>query len=156
MTTAFRGYTSRRAWVRAKWRGLLRFLHRFPGEARRATRHIWWRWAGERDRVIAERDRNKAWAEEQFKRARASDHAVYMLKVEHRGASVDLLRQIADEITCEPGCEIVGPMDWTTGISECPRSDCGECPFEQASQLRDLAAALETYAALKPERTTHG
>lgn len=128
-------------------RGLVRFLRRFPGEARRAIRHIWWRWTNERDRIVEERDRYKARAEEQFNRARASDHAVYMLEVEHRGASVDLLRQIADEIDCGPGCEIVGPMDMTTGVMECPRSDRGECPFDHASHLRDLASALDTWAA---------
>lgn len=143
----YRGYISRRAWARAKLRGLWRFLRYFPGNARRVIRRWWWIAISERERVIEERDRYKAWGEQQFNRARASDHAVYMLKVEHRGASVDLLRAIAEEIDCEPGCETVGPLDWSTGVSECHLSDRGECPFDKASQLRDLADALESMAA---------
>ncbi|MDH7973724.1 Gp49 family protein [Sphingomonas sp. AR_OL41] len=70
-----------------------------------------------------------------------------MLKVEHRGASIDVLRAVADRIDCEPGCERVGRMDPSTGVTECPMLDRGECPFDDACQLRDLAAALETHAA---------
>lgn len=141
----FRGYTSRRAWARSRWRALCRF----PSQFQRAALTWWWRSIGERERVIEERDRYKAWGDQQFKLARATDNAVYMLKVEHRGASVDLLRLIADQIDCEPGCENVGPMDMTTGVIECPLSDRGECPFDNACQLRDLAAALETVAKTK-------
>lgn len=146
--SAFCGYISRRAWGRAKLRGMLRFLRRFPRDAYYVIRRSWWVARGERQRIIEERDRYKAWGERQFKRATDSDHAVYMLKVEHRGASVDLLRLIADQIDCEPGCENVSPMDWSTGVTECHLSDRGECPFDHACHLRDLAAALEIHAEL--------
>lgn len=143
----FRGYTSKRYWARAKWRGLIGFLRRLPGASRRAIRHIWWRWTSERDRVIEERDRLVERNEFLFKWAKASDQALYELKVEHRGASIETLRAIADEIDCGPNCETVSPMDWTTGVTECPASDRGECPFDKACALRELATALETKAA---------
>lgn len=138
----FRGYTSRRAWARAK----MRTMRRFPGQLRRAVLTWWWRSIGERERVAEERDRYKAWGKQQFERAAKAEHAVHMLKAEHRGASVDLLRMIADQIDCGPGCEQVGSMDMTTGVTECHLSDRGECPFDHACELRDLASALETVA----------
>lgn len=122
-------------------------LARFVRDTGSVIRRWWWIARGERQRIIGERDQYKAAAEMHFKQMVEYRDAIYELKVEHRGASVDLLRQIADQIDCEPGCEHVSPMDWTTGVSECHLSDCGECPFDQACQLRSLAAALETYAA---------
>ena len=113
-----------------------------------AVRHQWWIATGERQRVMEERDRYRAWGEQQFKMARDAEHAVYMLKASNVVCSIDTLRRIADQIDCEPGCETVGPMDWSTGVSECPALDRGECPFADASELRDLAFALETNATL--------
>lgn len=122
-------------------------IRRLARDAGLVIRRQWWVAKGERQRVIEERDRYKAWGEQQFARARVSDHAVYMLKAEHLGASVDVLRAVADRIDCEPGCERVSPFDWSTGVSECPLSDRGECPFDDACALRDLADALATHAS---------
>lgn len=149
----FRGYMTRQAWARAKLRGLWRFLRRFPRDTYYVIRRSWWVARGERQRIIEERDRYKAWGEQQFKRATASENAVHMLKVEHRGASVDLLRHIADQIDCEPGCEDASPLDWSTGVTECHLSERGECRFEHACELRELAAALETRAHLDTRAT---
>lgn len=143
MLTPFRGYISKTAWAKAQWR----VMRRLPYQAWLVVRRSWWIAIGERQRVTEERDRYKAWGEQQFARARAADHAVYILKVEHRGASVDVLRAVADRIDCEPGCEHVSPMDWSTGQSECHLSDRGECPFDDACALRELADALQTHAA---------
>lgn len=156
MSAPFRGYTSKRYWARAKWRGLIRFLRRLPHETRRAIRHIWWRWTSERNRVIEERDRLAERNEFLFKWAKMSDQALYELKVEHRGATIETLRLIADEIDCEPGCERVSPMDWTTGVTECSLSDRGECPFDKACALRELATALETKAASDSDEHRNG
>jgi len=121
------------------------------GRAIRDTRNVvrrwWWMARGERQRIIEERDQYKASSELRFRQMVEYRDAVYTLKVEHRGASVDVLRAVADRIDCEPGCARVSPMDWTTGVSECPLSDRGECPFDDACQLRELAAALETHAS---------
>lgn len=111
------------------------------------ARRWWWMATGERKRVIEERDHYKAWGEQQFARARAAEHAVYMLKVEHLPASIDTLKAVADAIDCEPGCDHVGPMDWSTGVIECPLLDLGECPFDQACELRELASAFEAAIA---------
>lgn len=121
-------------------------VRRFIRDAGSVIRHQWWVARGERQRTIEERDRYKAWAEEQFARARKADHALWSLKADCLPASVDTLRAVADEIDCEPGCERVSPMDPTTGAHECPLSDRGECPFDKACELRGLADALETYA----------
>ena len=94
-------------------------------------------------------------AEEQFKRATEYAHAVHTLKVEHRAADIDLLRQVADEIDCGGNahdCDHCGLMDWSTGVTECPLSDKGECAFDRASQLRGLADALETTTTPDPAR----
>lgn len=92
----------------------------------------------------------KARLDELFKQARAAEAALHTLKVEHRGASIDTLRLVADQIDCGDGCEAVGPMDMSTGVRECDLSDRGECPFDHACELRDLASALEAQAAQGP------
>jgi hypothetical protein len=142
---SFRGYISKRAWARAQWRGFWRFVRGLPRNLRRIIRHWWWLALGQREHTIEERDRYKAWGEQQYRRATAAEMAVHMLKVEHRGASVDVLRAVADEIDCEPGCDRAS-TDYSTNVTECPLSDRGECPFDKACQLRELADALETKA----------
>jgi hypothetical protein len=125
---------------------MIKRSRRFLRDTWSVVRRWWWIARGERQRIIAERDEWKTAAEVRFKQMREAFAAVHTLKVEHSGASVDLLLQVAEQIDCEPGCEHVSPMDWSTGVSECPRADRGTCPFDQACQLRDLAAALLTYA----------
>lgn len=116
-------------------------------DAGHVIRRQWWIARGERQRIIEERDRYKAWGEQQFARARKADHALWTLGADCLPASVDTLRLVADEIDCDPGCEHVGPMDPSTGAIECPLTDRGECPFDKACELRGLADALETYAS---------
>lgn len=123
-------------------------MRRAIRDTRNVVRRWWWIAVNERQRTIEERDQYKAAAEQRYRQMVEYRDAAWTLKVEHRGASVDLLRTVADRIDCEPGCERVGPMDPSTGVIECPLSDRGECPFDDACQLRELAAALETHAAL--------
>lgn len=127
-------------------------IRRFLRDLANVIRRQWWIARGERQRVIEERDRYKEAADFRFKQMKEAWHAVHMLKLEHLPASVDVLNAVADRIDCEPGCEYVSPFDWSTGVSECPRMDRGECPFDDACALRDLALALDTYRALtQPE-----
>jgi len=128
-------------------------LRRFLRDTALVIRRQWWVARGERQRLIEEHDRASDWAAVQFDRARAAEHALWMLKADCLPASVDTLRAVAAEIDCEPGCESVSPMDWSTGVRECPRSDGGDCPFDKACELRDLADALETYAARRAIET---
>lgn len=134
-------------WTRLRWR-----CHR----AWNVVVRWWWMASGERQRIIEERDRYKENAEFRFKQMREATHAVYMLGAECVPASVDTLRRVADQIDCGPDCEDVSPMDWSTGVRECHLSDRGECPFDDACELRDLAAALETYAAVNKQEARDG
>jgi len=117
-------------------------------QAREIVRRWWWIASGERQRVVDELDRYKSAADLRFKQMCEYRDALHVLQVEHRGASVDLLRQIADEIDCGPDCETFSPIDWETGVGECGLTDLGQCPFDHACGLRELADALETKAAL--------
>jgi len=130
-------------------------VRRFVRDLRYAIRRQWWVAIRERQRVIEERDRFKAWADVQFNRAREAEHAVYMLKAEHLPASIDTLRKVADDIDCGGDCEHVSPMDWSTGVRECHLSDRGECPFDDAYALRELASALETHAKFNAAPVSH-
>lgn len=122
--------------------------HIFFRNLRSALRRWWWVQIGERQRVIEERDRAKEWADIQFKRAREAEHALWALNADCLPSSIDVLRKVATEITCGDACEHTS-YDFSTNMTECPRSERGECPFDDAMQLTDLADALETYKALK-------
>lgn len=71
-------------------------------------------------------------AEQQFERARAATQAVYELN--YPEARADSLRQIAEQIDCDGGCE---------GCTM-QKLERGEfCGFAAAEDLRKLAAALD-------------
>lgn len=131
-------------------------LRRKLRDTRLVIRHLWWKATNERARVISERDHLRQHSADLLTRLRAAEHAVYMLKVEHLGSSIDTLRAVADQIDCGSDCEQVSPMDWSTGAHECHLSDRGECPLDDACQLRDLATALETHAALRAKAVGEG
>lgn len=60
-----------------------------------------------------------------------------------------MLRSIADEIDCNPGCER-GYAEHDTNAFVCSAEDRGECGWAKAEELRAFAAAVETRAALAP------
>lgn len=132
-------------------RSLGRDLRRFPKDLWSVIRRSWWIARGERQRVLEENENLKTMVDLRFKQMTEYRHAAWKLQAGNRLADIDLLREVADEIDCEPGCDDVGLMDASTGVVECPRGDGGDCPFDKACQLRELAAALETHAALKRE-----
>ncbi|NEV75539.1 hypothetical protein DYI24_00390 [Rhodopseudomonas sp. BR0C11] len=69
--------------------------------------------------------------------ARAANQALFQLS--YPDARADELRQIADEIDCGGGCDGCGPT----------KLDRGEfCSFVAATNLRDLAAALDLKASI--------
>lgn len=77
---------------------------------------------------------------EQFERLRAANSAVYELS--YPKARADELRQIADEIECDSGCE---------GCSQ-QKIERGEfCGFIAADSLRKLATALDLKAKVDAE-----
>jgi hypothetical protein len=77
---------------------------------------------------------------EQFERMRAANSAVYELS--YPEARADSLRQIADEIECDGGCEGCGPRKLERGEF---------CGFVAADDLRKLAAALDLKAKIDAE-----
>lgn len=82
-------------------------------------------------------------AEQQFERARAATQAVYELS--YPEARADSLRQIAEQIDCDGGCE-----GCTT-----QKLERGEfCGFVAAEDMRKLAAALDLKAKIDAERVT--
>lgn len=121
-------------------------VKRFAKGLRSVALHWWWIVTSERERVMADNKGLKDRNDELFKLMADYRDALYQLKFEHRGASVDILRQVAVEIDCGNRCDFVSSMDWSTGVTECRRSDYGKCAFENAEQLRALARALEVFA----------
>jgi hypothetical protein len=76
--------------------------------------------------------------DEQFERMREANKAVYELS--YPEARADELRQIAEEIECDGGCEGCGPH----------KLDRGEfCGFVAADNLRKLASALDLKAEIE-------
>lgn len=79
-------------------------------------------------------------ANDYFERARALGEAVYELS--YPEARADSLRQIADEVDCDGGCEGCGPQKLERGEF---------CGFVAADDLRKLAAALDLKAKIDAE-----
>jgi hypothetical protein len=82
-------------------------------------------------------------ANDYFERMRAANSAVYELS--YPEARADSLRQIAEQIDCDGGCEGCGPQ----------KQERGEfCGFVAAEDLRKLAAALDLKAKVDAEGPT--
>lgn len=105
----------------------------------------WWRSRKSLLRLLQE---SRDYSNYAFRRARNAEQALWVLKIENLICYIETLQRVADEIDCGSQCEYLSPMDPTTGVYECPQSDRGECPFDDATELRDLANALKTYRDL--------
>lgn len=130
---------------------VLQSVRRFFTDLWRVVQRSWWVARGERQRVLEENVRYRGWAEQSSERARSAERAVWELQASSVPCSVDVLRAVADEIDCDRGCE-TSWTDHSTNSTECSLSDRGECRSDKACQLRDLANALETYAAMTSPR----
>lgn len=115
-------------------------------QALNIARRWWWMASGERARVLADLEQCRARRDELFRLYVTARDALWNLSAGTVPAHVDLLRAVADEIDCGQACERIGPMDWSTGVRECPGTDHGDCAGDNAAQLRDLANALEAKA----------
>lgn len=76
-------------------------------------------------------------ANDYFERMRAANQAVYELS--YPEARADSLRQVAEEIDCDGGCEGCSPQKLERGEF---------CGFVAAEDLRKLAAALDLKAKI--------
>lgn len=138
--TAFRGYLTRRAWARSKWRA----LHRLPQQARQAVKGWWWRASGYARRLEYEAANNRLFAHQQFDRARRAEAVAYYLKYPPAGDGQSL-RLAADEIDRQgqsAACENAW-MESDTGAWNCVAENGGGiCWCSVAEDLRQLDKAL--------------
>ncbi len=115
------------------------------------ARRTWWVARGERQRILVENATLKNRVDFWHKLMCEYRDALFELKIENLPASCDVLIAVADEIDCDPGCEVVGFACPETGAQECRLAERGTCPFDKASQLRALAAALTAHASVAAE-----
>lgn len=98
----------------------------------------------------AERDKWRDEAKDRFKRWRKTADALHALS--YPAADIDVLRAVAAEIDCMPGCEY-GYTEYDTGAFVCSRCEKEPDCFANAEHLRELANALEARAALQPKES---
>lgn len=139
MLTPFRGYITKTAWAKAKWRSACRL----PRQSRSAVRSWWWRTVGYADRIERENREFRAAAEFRFRQYREAADIAYHLHYPPTDAGGALLLA-ADKITNEGphGCEHAD-QEYDTGAWNCSHERRDEiCWCAVADELRSLEKAL--------------
>ena len=137
--TSFRGYVTKRAWAKAKWRE----LRRLPRQTRSAVRSWWWRAIGYAERLERENFELRAAADFRFKQYVEARDLAWHLRyppIESGGA----LLLAAGKITNEGpgGCEYA-QQEYDTGAWNCDFERRDElCWCIVADELRTLEKAL--------------
>jgi hypothetical protein len=140
----FRGYVTKSAWARAKWRE----IKRLPHQTRSAIRSWWWHWTGLASRLEREATEARKSAEFRFKQFRDASDLAYHLQfppIEAGGALLLAADKISNESAASP-CEYAS-QEWDTGAWNCDAERRDEiCWCAVASELRDLEKALRECA----------